>query len=215
MHMELEHNFETIAPRPINLNLRRVEDSVARVVSRIGSPPVSAVIGIVIMASAIGGSTGWLWALIYLVLSVPLPALYVVWKVRRGEITDFHIQVREQRLKPYGVILICTALGLLIMHMGHAPQLMLLVAAAGWLQIALLFVVNLWWKISAHCAAAAGIGVLAIGTVGVAAWPLLLSVPVIGWSRVRLQRHSVSQTIAGTGLGLLIAFAALYVYRQG
>jgi membrane-associated phospholipid phosphatase len=212
--MEIDQSYPIAAPRAIELDWPKVTAYFARVISRLGSPPVSAIAGIAIMANVIG-VTGWLWALLYLAFAVPAPTLYVVWKMRRGEITDFHIQVREQRTKPYLVILLYTGLALIGMVVGRAPQLMILVAAAGWLQTATLFVITLWWKISAHAAAAAGISVLALGTLGLSAWPLALSVPLVAWSRVKLQRHTLSQTLVGSALGLLISIGALYLYRQG
>ncbi len=212
--MEIDQQYAIGTQRFIELDWPKVTAYFARVISRLSSPPVSASVGIAIMAN-VTGATGWLWALLYLLFAVPLPALYVMWKMRRGEITDFHIQVRAQRTKPYLMILLCTGLALIGMVLGHAPQLMILVAAAGWLQTAALFVITLWWKVSAHTAALAGISVLALGTLGASAWPLAAGVPLVAWSRVKLQRHTLSQTIVGSALGLLISIGALYLYRQG
>ena len=213
--MEIEHGYEALPNRSLDLDWTQADEPIARLLSRLGSPPVIALVGIAVIATVIGNSNGWLWALAYLILAVPLPTLYVLWKVQRGEITDFDIRVREQRIKPYVLILICTAGALLLMIVGRAPGLMIVVAAAGWVQTAILFSVTLWWKISAHCTAMASLAVLALGTIGVAAWPLMLGLPLVAWSRVRLRRHTVMQTIAGSILGLLISTAALGLYRPG
>lgn len=212
--MQIDQRYTIGAPRFIELDRPKVTAYFARVISRLGSPPVSAGLGISIMVNVVG-TAGWPWALLYLLCAVPIPALYVLWKMRRGEITDFHIQVREQRTKPYLLILFSTGLALLGMTWGHAPHLMILVAAAGWLQTAMLFVITLWWKVSAHTAAIAGISMLALGMLGPSAWPLVLSVPLVAWSRVKLNRHTRSQTLVGGALGLLVALGALYIYRQG
>jgi membrane-associated phospholipid phosphatase len=39
-----------------------------------------------------------------------------------------------------------------------------------------------------------------------------MSIPLIAWSRVYLDRHTVSQTIAGILLGIVILTPALYYY---
>ena len=213
--MEIEHVYEALPHRSLVLDWAKTDEPIARFLSRLGSPPVIALIGIAVMAAVIGNSNGWLWALAFLILAVPLPTLYVLWKVRRGEITDFDIRVREQRVKPYVLILICTAVALVLMIVGRAPGLMIVVAAAGWVQTAILFIVTLWWKISAHCTAMAGLAVLALGTIGMAAWPLMLGLPLVAWSRVRLRRHTLRQTIAGSVLGLFVSIAAFALYRPG
>ena len=100
--MEIEHVYEALPHRARVLDWAKTDEPLARFLSRLGSPPVIALIGITVMATVIGNSNGWGWALAYLILAVPLPTLYVLWKVRRGEITDFDIRVREQRIKRHG-----------------------------------------------------------------------------------------------------------------
>jgi membrane-associated phospholipid phosphatase len=65
-------------------------------------------------------------------------------------------------------------------------------------------IVNLFWKISAHAAGSAG---PATGIVVVFGWwTLFIMVPIvaaIAWSRVVLEKHSISQVV----LGVLVAVA--------
>jgi membrane-associated phospholipid phosphatase len=92
--------------------------------------------------------------------------------------------------------------------LGRAPVQMIVVAGGLWLQMVLIFGITLRWKISVHSAAAAGIATLAWSLAGTVL-PLVIGVPVIAWARVRLRRHTIAQTIAGSVLGLTIFLVAL------
>jgi membrane-associated phospholipid phosphatase len=79
-----------------------------------------------------------------------------------------------------------------------APSLFLQLDAALALQMALLAVVTVWWKISYHAAGAAGLALVALSLGDPAmALPLLFLPLLVGWARVRLRRHTPSQIAAG------------------
>jgi membrane-associated phospholipid phosphatase len=125
-------------------------------------------------------------------------------------VTDFDLRLREQRLRPFLVTLASALLAWLVLWFGQAPRLLLVLTGAAWLQIALLLGITLRWKISAHCATAAAFIVLALALLGSAAAPLTFILPLVAWSRLRLQRHNLPQTIAGSFLGSVVLQAALY-----
>ena len=79
------------------------------------------------------------------------------------------------------------------------------------IQILLVFLITLKWKISGHCTSAAGLSFLAIALYGEAVIPLTLIIPVIAWSRIRLGRHTLYQTIAGSFLGAVTVIGILYL----
>jgi hypothetical protein len=45
---------------------------------------------------------------------------------------------------------------------------------------------------------------------GGAATPLVMTVPLVAWSRVHLQRHTLAQTAAGALLGTIILVVAWF-----
>jgi len=79
------------------------------------------------------------------------------------------------------------------------------------IQILLVFLITLRWKISGHCTSAAGLSFLAIALYGEPMIPLTLIIPVVAWSRIRLGRHTLYQTIAGTFLGAATVMGILYI----
>lgn len=207
--MKILHNFDNVLDPYASLRWRGWDEQAARWISNLGSPPLMAITGIILSVVTVGTLSAWLWAGFYIILAVSLPAAYVLWLVKRGEVTDFDLRLREQRLRPFLATLASTLMAWLVLYWGDAPPLLLVLAGAGWLQIALLLAVTLHWKISAHCAAAAGLVVFACYLLGFAATPMIFSIPAIAWSRIRLRRHDMTQTIAGALLGGSVITLAL------
>src|SRR5687767_3686269 len=80
----------------------------ARIVSDLLSPPVIWAVLAFPIAFRDSNTSGEAvkWALLYGFLVCWLPLLYIAWNVRRGNITDLHIQMRHQRLRPFLVTLV-------------------------------------------------------------------------------------------------------------
>lgn len=210
--MTIQQNSEAIgSPSAPTLFLPAWDESLARWVSRLGSPPLLAIASISLSAQAARTTTAWGWAGFYILVAIALPAAYVLWLVRQGKVTDFDLKVREQRRTPFLVTLVSTLIAWLVLYGGQAPSELVLLTGAGWLQIALLLAITLRWKISAHCASAASFVVWAWFLFGAMAAPLVLIIPLVAWSRLRLQRHDLPQTVAGTLLGSLVLAMMLYL----
>ncbi len=148
-----------------------------------------------------------MWGSIYVFLGVLIPFLYVVWLVKRGHITDIDVQFRKQRAQPLLVTVTCSGLAWLVLALGVAPTAMTILAGALWFEVVVIFAITLRWKISVHAATAAGATTMAWALLGTPL-PLLLAVPLVAWSRVRLRRHTLLQTVVGALLGFAVFFAA-------
>jgi membrane-associated phospholipid phosphatase len=174
----------------------------ATAISAIGSPPV-----LTIAAVAYAGSGAWPWIVAYVTIGVLLPLGYLVWLVRQGRVTDLDIQLREQRAGPMLATAGCAALAWGLLWVGSAPLSLVVLAGGLCLEALLLLAITLRWKISVHCAAAAAAAVV-IGSGLGTPWTLIC-VALVAWSRVRLRRHTVAQTIAGSALGLGVAYVVV------
>lgn len=186
------------------------DEHLARWISRAGSPPLLATAIILLGAQASADQSAWLWAAFYILCVILLPAGYVIWLVQQEKVTDFDLLLREQRLHPLLVAVISAFLAWLVLWFGSAPRLLLLLTGSAWIHLALLLVITLRWKISAHCATAAAFVTFILALFGTIATPLIVVLPLIAWSRLRLRRHDLAQTIAGTFLGSAILGATLY-----
>jgi hypothetical protein len=143
-----------------------------------------------------------LWALTYCVFVCVLPAIYIGWMVARGKITDIHIQVREQRIRPFLISIFGTAVAWQMFRLMDAPSLLPLFALLSLIQIAIMLIVTLVWQISVH-AMSITCAVVATGALYGIVPALILSplIPVVGAARIKLRRHTLGQVIAGGMVG--------------
>jgi membrane-associated phospholipid phosphatase len=187
--------------------LNRISPSWARLISNLLSPPLVWAALMFPIAFRETDSPLWalLWALTYGVLVCLLPALYIVWMVRQGRITDIHMQVRRQRLRPFGVSIACAVLAWGVLRLMGAPPLVPLVAIVTLAQLTVMALITLVWQISMHAmsiaSAVAATGLLFGALPALLALPL---VPLVAAARLKLRRHTPAQIIAGTALGALV-----------
>jgi len=184
-------------------------DRIANWISNATHPPIIGILSAMIALLASARQDAWGWAAVYLGLAISVPVLYVVWLLWRGKIADPQLPDRRQRLKPYFVAIACAGAATWLLHAFQAPRLLQQVALANAVQSTMLYLLTLRWKVSAHCASAGGLAVLAGLTFGAGGLPFMAAVPLIGWARVRLKRHDLAQVIAGALLGVGVAWIVL------
>lgn len=181
-------------------------------VSQIGSPPFTGAVTAFMIGFTISTPPAWRWTMFYITLTILAPCAYIIWMVRAGKAVDFHLPNREQRIRPLQLSLATALITWLVMYEVQAPRLLQMLAAVNGIQTALFLMITFRWKISLHCTAATILSELAFVLFGASAAPLTMSIPLIAWSRVHLERHTVAQTIAGVLLGVLILTPALFMY---
>lgn len=181
-------------------------------ISQVGSPPLTGAVTALMIGFTLSTPPAWRWTMFYVTLTILAPCAYIIWLVRAGKAVDFHLPNREQRIRP---LLLSLATGLitwLVMYEVQAPRLFQMLATVNAVQTALFLLITYYWKISLHCTAATILSELAFVLFGASAAPLTMSIPLIAWSRVHLERHTVAQTIAGVFLGVAIVTPTLFMY---
>lgn len=182
-------------------------DSLAHVVSAVLSPPVLAAVMLTVAGAATQMAAAWIWAGVALASSVLAPVGYLLWLHRRGLVSDLDVQRRGER--PLAFTLTALAVTAATLWLGSAPALLRGLSTAHLVQMTLVLLITLRWKISMHGATIAACVALLLYLVGPHAAPVLIAVPLVAWSRVRLHRHTLSQTVAGAALGGLIMWSVL------
>ncbi len=167
----------------------------------------------VLLAVSVATSATWAEALAWGVgtaaLTAGIPALDILRRIRGSTVTDFHIAVREQRLRPLLVALGCTAAALALAIGFGAPQALRVALLAALVTGGVLTAITRAWKISFHAATATSAVALLVSVLGAVALALLPLPPAIAWSRVKLGRHSTAQVAAGGAIGLGLTIAVL------
>ncbi len=155
--------------------------------------------------------TGLAWA-----FTVALPRLCVwLWRRLNGW-APAQLRRRERRAVPYVLFLLSYAGGLQLMWGLHLPRYMCGIVVAALLVQAVGAVVNVWWKISMHCAGAGGlVGALvaysALFGFDPTGWlcVLILLCGAVGTARMLLRQHSLGQVVAGTLAGAAASLAGI------
>lgn len=179
----------------------------ARLVSNLLSPPViwAAMAFPIAFRYAETQQQAITWALIYCGLVCILPLVYVAVMVKRGRITDLHMKVRQQRMLPFIVSIVCTTIAWWVLRFMGAPSVLPLFALFSLAQIAVIAVITLVWQISMHAMSITGAVVAAFTFFGVV--PALMLLPLIvlvGTARLKLERHTLAQIIGGAAVGLIV-----------
>jgi membrane-associated phospholipid phosphatase len=179
----------------------------ARLVSDILSPPViwGALAFPIAFRNAPSTQQALIWAFTYILLVCIMPIIYIALMVRRGRITDIHMQVRQQRLRPFLVSILCTTIAWWTLRFMGAPPVVPLFALFSLVQIIVMALITLVWQISMHAMSISG-AVVALGFLfgGTAALIALPFVVLVGAARLKLKRHTPAQVLVGTVLGVII-----------
>lgn len=212
--MEFNPNIESAYP-PTEILLDPTWDlRLAKWISNIFSPPVLAPLGIVLAIWKSGEPSAWLWGGFYTGMTIFLPVLYIVWKIHRGEISDFHIRHREQRIQPMKLTLLSAIIAWACLWFGNAPTFLVVFAGMGILQIGFFLLVTYKWKISGHGTVISSLTVLILAIFGRPAALVTLLVPLVAWARIRQRRHTLLQTAAGSLAGIFFMLMVLYLMQM-
>ncbi len=181
-------------------------------ISQIGGPPAVTLAVLVLIGIRLPDPHRWLWGGLFLLLGMILPLLYLYRLVRQEHVTDMEIQLREQRNKPFLITLLGLVIAWTAMYLGRAPATLQLLAEAALVQGTILYLITLSWKISVHSTAISGMAMMTMYLLGWRAWPIWLMVPLVGWSRVVLKRHTPWQVTLGVLVGIGAFGFSLYLF---
>ncbi len=123
---------------------------------------------------------------------------------------------KERRMVPYIIAILCYFICYYLMSLVRIPQFMAnILVAALLIQIACA-IINVWWKISTHCAAIGGFeGALVAFSILFSFNPMswfcliLIIAGMVGTSRMVLRQHTLPQVIAGFLMGAFLGFWAI------
>lgn len=145
------------------------------------------------------------WAGLAIVFGCVLPVLYLRRGVRRGQLSDHHVRVREQRPLPILVGLASVLAGLALLVALGAPHQVRVVVIAMAVGLVVSLLVTLVWKISVHTGTVAGAVIILALIFGPAVLVLEAFAALVGWARVELGDHTPAQVVAGGVIGTITA----------
>lgn len=114
----------------------------AKTVSIVFSPPLLGILGLALLGLELDSTAAWLWTAFYTVANILAPVAYILILMRKGELTDYHMRERAERIKPMKAFLLFFLLSWLIFLAGGAPYLFQVLAMVGALQSAVMLLIT-------------------------------------------------------------------------
>ena len=173
------------------------------------SIPIFLVICLMIVESKIA-AVGW--ALLCLLFGIIIPYLYMYFLYKKKRINDMHVPRKEDRIKP--LVVSCTSyiICFFMLYALEGPLFLKSIFAISIISTIILTVITYFWKISLHTSWITFIVITFNILFG--RWMLLLVplIPVIGWARVRIKKHTTIQVVLGAGISTVTTFFIYYNY---
>jgi hypothetical protein len=130
----------------------------------------------------------------------------------REKVVDLFISKRKART-PFYLVAIASYSFATIIFLVTSTKIIFLLALCSLIVTIILMGVNLFWKVSVHCAGVTGPIFALVCVFGINAIPLTSIVGLVGWSRIKLKSHTFAQTLVGTLIALTVVpvvFTMLY-----
>lgn len=184
---------------------------IARIISIISNPLVlSAPLSYsLVLKSSNDVNYSLLWAAAS-VLFTSIIGLFVFFGVKRGMFSNFDVSVREERKPVFIVTAIVGFSYMFVVFLLHGPTILLATAGALLLGVFIDSVVNRKVKASVHLAVFSSFSLILAILYGGIFWILPFLAPIVAWSRIKLKRHELSETIVGTLIGMFLV-AIFYI----
>jgi membrane-associated phospholipid phosphatase len=164
---------------------------------------------IIVTTLAVGwhadGRAGLGWGAVAALFAGVLPTVFISRGVRRGLFDDRYVGARRPRLIVLSFIIASVAAGLGLLAALGAPGELTGYVACMLASVAVLAGITTAWKISIHCAVAAGSVTILALLLGPWVAPGYLLVGLTAWSRVVLKDHTAAQVAVGSLLGAAAA----------
>ncbi len=186
-----------------------MKNKFARLISTIFVPPSFTIIVYSIFAFSIETSfrnslTVFLVALIF---GFILPIAMFILMRKKKMISDNDAMIKDQRTLPYLIAVVFYSIGLIILLLSKVS----IISIAFWFcyisNTFITIIINKYWKISAHSMGASGAAAALFFTFGWSSFVAMIIALFVGWSRIELKCHSLSQVVAG----ILLAFFFSYI----
>ena len=153
-----------------------------------------------------------LWASVSLAVFLLPFSVFIFVMVRGGRYSDLDVSIREQRHGLYLVAGVGLFLLVAVFTLGDAPVVSRVSIYAAVFSTAASAVFNRFSKISVHAMVAAGSAVALSYLSPLASLFLTAPAALVGWSRVRLKRHTWFQVIAGWSMAVVCVVVVFHLW---
>jgi membrane-associated phospholipid phosphatase len=201
----------------VPLKNRRIWRDLARILSTVFNPFLTALALFVILAHVGARDTLDFWRLLFLSTFFTSigPMLYVFWLYGTDRISDLDMSVRREREMVFSAFVIFDLCGAAALWIAHAPRLLVAAMLGYFVSTLVVQYITRYWKISTHALGITAPLVALTLLYGRQPLPFLVLIPMVCWARIYLKAHTVMQVLAGAALGLLTTAFFFSVFHVG
>lgn len=181
---------------------------IARVISTLFVPPSFSLITYILFAIFIEETSSKSIVLIIIttLFGFVFPILMFVIMRKKNIVSDQDALIKEQRTIPFLIATMIYLVGLLFLIYFDVS----LITISFWFcfisNTLFTIIINKFWKISIHAMGASGAFAALVFAFGTVTFPFIIIVLLVGWSRIELKCHTLSQVITG----IVLAFTSVY-----
>jgi membrane-associated phospholipid phosphatase len=150
----------------------------------------------------------FLTAIIFTAL-IPYMVILLLYKARK--VSDLQIPKRKERLFPLLIINTCMVAGFFVLIYMQPEKLLLSVYAIYLLSLPVISLITLFWKISFHASYITLFSIVYLIVFGKWAILTILLIPLVGWSRIKLKRHTLAQVLGGIAVIGTMSLMVFYI----
>jgi membrane-associated phospholipid phosphatase len=200
---------------PVPIKNRRVWRDLAKILSTIFNPFLTALALFMILSHIRARTTEEFWWMLFLSTFFTSigPMLFIFWLYATDRISDLDMSIREEREKVFGIFVIFYLLGTVTLWLTHMPRLLIATMAGFTLATIVVQYITRYWKISTHALGITAPLVALTMLYGRQPLPFVVLIPAVCWARVYLKAHTVAQVIAGSALGAASVVFFFYVFH--
>ncbi len=201
----------------VPIKKRQVWRDLARILSTIFNPFLTALALFVILADVSAKDTVDFWRLLFLSTFFTSigPMLYVFWLYSTDRISDLDMSVRHEREVVFSTFIIFYLAGAAALWLAHAPRLLIAAMLGYFASTLIVGYITRYWKISTHALGITAPLVALTMLYGRQPLPFLVLIPMVCWARVYLKAHTVAQVLAGAGLATVTTMLFFSLFHVG
>jgi membrane-associated phospholipid phosphatase len=139
-----------------------------------------------------------------------MPYLFILLLYKSGRISDLQIQKRKERLYPLLVINLSVIAGFCVLLATSPAKLLLTVYSIYLVSLPVISLITFFWKISFHSSYITLFSIIYLIVFGKWAVATVVLIPLVGWSRIKLKKHTLAQVVAGISITAFAALSVLY-----
>lgn len=206
----LEPN-QTVVP----LKQRRVWRDLAKILSTIFNPFLTALALFVILSHATARDTVDFWQLLFVSTFFTSigPMLYVFWLYATDRISDLDMSVRTERETVFTTFVVFYLIGAGALWLVHAPRVLVATMLGYFAATLVVGYITRYWKISTHALGITAPLVALSLLYGRQPLPFLVLIPMVCWARVYLKAHTLAQVVGGAVLGGVSTTLFFYIFH--